>query len=263
MAMENTRKAGKGCADDYLDGFRKACQALGINRQTCDAVYLPLAQEWLQNFAVSSLGQPLPGELWEQPFALEWPAKRTTVRFRGFIDQLIPRQDGKWDLIDYKTNRVLDPAEIRDYTLQLQLYALACRQALGLQVGGLYLYHFPKGALLKIDDDAGVGADAGVVSAGAGAIVDTGASAGAGAGTDAGANAGTSVNSATAIDILTKVGDAIAAGETEISFKWPDRGCRHCPVAVCPLRDEEKTEFAEEEAEPGDQIVEPASESQN
>lgn len=231
MAVEKARKAGKGAADDYLDEFCKACQALGINRQTCDAVYLPLAQEWLQNFASSSLGQPLAGELWEQPFALEWPVERTTVRFRGFIDQLIPRQDGKWDLIDYKTNRVLGPAEVRDYALQLQLYALACRQALGLQINSLFLYHFPKGALLKVDDDAGVGVD-----------VSTGA------------------NSATAADILAKVGNAIAAGETEISFGWPDRGCRHCPVTVCPLRNEEKTEIIEEEAESGEQIAELASE---
>ena len=225
MAVENARKAGKGAADDYLCEFRKACQALGINRQICETVYLPMAQEWLQRFAGSDLGQPMAGELWEQPFAMEWPVSRTTVRFRGFIDQLIPRQDGQWDLIDYKTNRVLGPAEIQDYTLQLQLYALACREALGLQIGNLYLYHFPKGTLLKIDDDAGAGVRA-----------------------SAGANSRAAAGGAAA-GILAKVGDAIAAGETEIDFRWPDRGCRHCPVTVCPLRDEEKTEAAGEETE--------------
>lgn len=205
MALENTRKSGKYGADDYIDEFRKACQELGINKQTCEAAYLPLAQEWLTQFAASSLGQPLDGEIWEKPFALEWPVNLTTVRFKGFIDQLVPRQNGRWDVLDYKTNRVLGPEEIRDYTLQLQLYALACRQGLGLEIENLYLYHFPKGTLLKIEEDA-----------------------------------------QTAADILTKVGDAIAAGVTEIDFRWPDRGCRHCPVAICPLRDEEKTEVDEE-----------------
>ena len=68
----------------------------------------------------------------------------------------------------------------------------------GSEIENLYLYHFPKGTLLKIEEDAQTAADI----------------------------------------ILTKVGDAIAAGVTEIDFRWPDRGCRHCPVAParCAMR---------------------------
>lgn len=73
----------------------------------------------------------------ELEFLLAWPhtTGRDNVRYiRGFIDCLYQDADGRWHLIDYKTNHVAAegvPQEAAVYELQLGVYALAAERALG------------------------------------------------------------------------------------------------------------------------------------
>jgi ATP-dependent helicase/nuclease subunit A len=72
----------------------------------------------------------------EIEFILPWPPGQPHADryLQGVIDCLFLDADGKWRLIDYKTNRVT-PAAVsyvaQQYELQLFVYSLACERALG------------------------------------------------------------------------------------------------------------------------------------
>jgi ATP-dependent exoDNAse (exonuclease V) beta subunit len=73
----------------------------------------------------------------ELEFLLPWPpggAGREGRYLHGYIDCLYQGADGRWRLIDYKTNRVAAtavPQLVKLYELQMLVYSLACEQALG------------------------------------------------------------------------------------------------------------------------------------
>ncbi|QDT65009.1 UvrD-helicase domain-containing protein [Calycomorphotria hydatis] len=72
----------------------------------------------------------------EVDFALSWPVAETTYTLSGQIDGLYQMPDRSWHVIDYK---VISTSEkggsdlIARYAVQLQLYALAVQEVLGLQ----------------------------------------------------------------------------------------------------------------------------------
>ncbi|MBA3480464.1 MAG: UvrD-helicase domain-containing protein [Pirellulales bacterium] len=73
----------------------------------------------------------------EVEFLLPWPIDAADGEGRylhGYIDCLYQGADGRWRLLDYKTNRATIEnagAVARSYESQLLVYALACEQALG------------------------------------------------------------------------------------------------------------------------------------
>jgi ATP-dependent helicase/nuclease subunit A len=86
----------------------------------------------------------------EVEFLIPWPPNgdQTTQRyFHGYIDCLYQGADGRWRLLDFKTNRVTAEnlaAVANQYELQLLVYTLAAEQALGESLAEV--------ALLLLDD---------------------------------------------------------------------------------------------------------------
>lgn len=74
--------------------------------------------------------------LLEQRF--EFPLGRHYVR--GTIDRVDRRADGTYEVIDYKTHLDLWGQERADGDLQLTIYAMACRRALGIEPSHLTYY---------------------------------------------------------------------------------------------------------------------------
>ena len=60
--------------------------------------------------------------------------------------------DGKLILIDYKTDRLVDPARIRRrYQIQLDMYKNAVEAILGRKVDKSYLYLLQNGSFVLMD----------------------------------------------------------------------------------------------------------------
>lgn len=206
-ALERGHEAGTGEMERYQKAFDAACRDQGIPPEVAAKVYFPMVSEWLKAYASGPLGAITPGERWEQAFTLDVPAAGTVIRLRGFIDHLRPRSDGGWDVIDYKTNRHIGAEELADYRLQLQLYALACRNVLDIRPDSLSLYHLPTASLTPVPKDE--------------------------------------PELKKALLLLIKSGEAIAAGEIPHP-EMAGRGCSHCPVSICPKRQDEWASPAEE-----------------
>lgn len=217
-ALSQGRCSGEAEPGRYLGALVEACRSLGLGPPEIQQTYVPLAKGWLESYAAGPMGAAMPGECWEKEFVLELEAPTTVIRFRGFIDHLVPGDDGLWDVIDYKTNRNLGEGEIRDYSLQLQLYALACRNSLGIEPHGLYLYHLPTGSLRPVDNSRHA--------------------------------------MAAAERNLIMAGEAVAAGRLDVDFGLTEKGCRHCPVPVCPRRSAEEPGLADDIMEDYDPALE-------
>ncbi|HYW81504.1 MAG TPA: 3'-5' exonuclease, partial [Thermoguttaceae bacterium] len=90
----------------------------------------------------------------ELEFLLAWPpgSEEPEGRYlQGFIDCLYQDEDGRWHVLDYKTNRVSEAtldAVADDYRMQMSVYALAVERILGESPSELVL-HFLRGSLEK------------------------------------------------------------------------------------------------------------------
>ena len=110
----------------------------------------------LMNFLKNSLAKRMhkaqqAGQLYrEQPFVLGISANRLNPDFpaeekvliQGIIDAFFV-EDGEIVLVDYKTDRVKTPEELRDrYRTQMEFYKTALQTILGLPVKEMLLYSF-------------------------------------------------------------------------------------------------------------------------
>jgi len=90
----------------------------------------------------------------ELEFLLAWPpgSEQSDGRYlQGFIDCLYQDEEGRWHVLDYKTNRVSEAtldAVAADYRMQMSVYALAVERILGESPSELAL-HFLRGSLEK------------------------------------------------------------------------------------------------------------------
>jgi len=90
----------------------------------------------------------------ELEFLLAWPPDGTEAESRylqGFIDCLYQDDEGRWHVLDYKTNRVNEAtldAVAAEYRMQMLVYALAAECVLGEPPVELAL-HFLRGSLEK------------------------------------------------------------------------------------------------------------------
>ena len=119
--------------DDLERLFRERWQPAGFVDRTTEEGYQRRVTTLLDNFwagEVATIGQ---AEHEELPFELviEDPAGVPPVVVTGSIDRIDRLLSGGIEVIDYKTGKVSSQKGV-DESLQLSIYALACRDALGL-----------------------------------------------------------------------------------------------------------------------------------
>ena len=86
----------------------------------------------------------------ELEFLIAWPPGRSGdgPLVQGFIDCLYQDRQGRWHVLDYKTNRVAAadvPRAATAYEMQMLLYALAAEEVLGTSPASLVLYFLQPG----------------------------------------------------------------------------------------------------------------------
>ncbi len=96
----------------------------------------------------------------EVEFVLPWPpgdSKPGGPYLHGFLDCLFQDGQGRWRLIDYKTNRVAGagvPQVAKMYEMQMLAYKLACEQALGAPLAECSLVVLQAGVVHSYEWDA-------------------------------------------------------------------------------------------------------------
>jgi len=123
------------------------------------------AREMIERFANSPRSRALSlaqEDHAEVEFLLAWPpdgdVPRETI-IRGYLDRLYQDTEGRWHVIDFKTNRMSDGrlAELAaKYEMQLLVYALATERILGSAPASLTLHFLRSGEEFAFawDDDA-------------------------------------------------------------------------------------------------------------
>lgn len=125
-----------------------------------------LARRMVEQFAASARWQQLADAkivYRELDFLLAWPPGKTSgddgQYLQGYIDCLYQDPDGRWHLLDYKSNDVSAAAsrdEAARYEMQMVVYALAAEHALGQSPVELALHFLRPGVehILTWDDAA-------------------------------------------------------------------------------------------------------------
>jgi len=85
------------------------------------------------------------GDVWQAEYLKdEVLASNEEIMVQGMMDCYF-LENGKWVLVDYKTDRELDEERLESYRLQLRLYAYALEGATGIEVGEKILYDVRRG----------------------------------------------------------------------------------------------------------------------
>ena len=113
--------------------FHERWVPTGFGDKTTEEGYQRRVDTLLENFwtgEVSSLGEAIHEEL-SFELVIEDPTGAPPVIVHGSIDRIDRLPSGGIEVIDYKTGRISSQKGV-DESLQLSIYALACRDALGL-----------------------------------------------------------------------------------------------------------------------------------
>lgn len=113
--------------------FHERWQPAGFGDRTTEEGYQRRVDTLLENFwtgEVASLGEAIAEEL-EFELVIEDPSGAPPVVIGGSIDRIDRLPSGGIEVIDYKTGKMSSQKDVAD-SLQLSIYALACRDALGL-----------------------------------------------------------------------------------------------------------------------------------
>jgi len=115
-----------------LGGFFEAAWAAGALPSENDAAaWRSRAEPMLDSFWAAESSRPAATIGEEMRFRLDLPPDPKTAVVAGYIDRIDRLPSGGVELIDYKTGRPGRPLEAQS-SLQLSIYALGCRDALGL-----------------------------------------------------------------------------------------------------------------------------------
>lgn len=128
--------------------FRDRWVPTRFGDQVTEQAYQRRVETLLDNFwtgEVSGLGQALHEELWFDLTLAAGPGAPAVV-IGGSIDRIDRLPSGGIEVIDYKTGRVESQKGV-DESLQLSIYALACRDALGLGTPERVTLYFTESAL--------------------------------------------------------------------------------------------------------------------
>ena len=113
--------------------FRERWVPMAFGDRPTEEAYHRRIDTLLGNFwigEVAGLGEAIAGELGFE-LVLEDPDGGAPVVVHGSIDRIDRLPSGGIEVIDYKTGKVTSQKSV-DQSLQLSIYALACRDALGL-----------------------------------------------------------------------------------------------------------------------------------
>ena len=120
-----------------LDSFREALQGSGMQDEVQRRLYEKQGVMQLRAFAEAHAGQPAPEVMeTEKRFDL----KIAGVRVTGRVDRLDRIAGKRVSIVDYKTGKRQDQKDA-DNSLQLSIYALAARDAWGLEPERLVLHN--------------------------------------------------------------------------------------------------------------------------
>lgn len=129
----------------------REARSLGLDRVE-HGECLAMAEEILQKYLTGPLAnlQPDPAHL-ERSFSIFLEGDGVAVELAGVIDRIDRDEEGRWLVVDYKTNRSISPAQWEEYCLQLRLYALAFQELYPDRgIPFLYIYHLTEGKLLPV-----------------------------------------------------------------------------------------------------------------
>jgi DNA helicase-2/ATP-dependent DNA helicase PcrA len=152
FTRERRERAARGdpppTREDLERAFRARWVPSAFGDRTTEEGYQRKVANLLDNFwagEVSSLGEALFEEL-GFTLTLEPPDSSASVVITGSIDRIDRLPSGGIEVIDYKTGRVSSQKGV-DESLQLSIYALACRDTLGLGTPERVTLYFTESAL--------------------------------------------------------------------------------------------------------------------
>ena len=152
FTRERRERAARGdpppTREDLEREFRARWVPTGFGDKTTEEGYQRRVATLLDNFwqgEVSSLSEALHEEL-DFELTLEPDDGSAPVIIHGQIDRIDRLPSGGIEVIDYKTGRVSSQKGV-DESLQLSIYALACRDALGLGTPERVTLYFTESAL--------------------------------------------------------------------------------------------------------------------
>jgi len=126
--------------EDLLEMYNKHWQPLGYKDQDHRELQFEKGKELLKRY----YDQNVPVKV--KPVALEkkFSIKIDGINFRGRIDRIDPIAEGGVEIIDYKTGGIKTQKEV-DKDLQVALYAIGAKEALGLEPKQMSLYFLEEG----------------------------------------------------------------------------------------------------------------------
>jgi RecB family exonuclease len=133
--------------EDLEREFRSRWVPTAFGDRVSEERYERRVDTLLDNFwegEVASLGEALSAEL-DFELRLDPGEGQDPVVIRGSIDRIDWLPPGKLEVIDYKTGNVSSQKSV-DESLQLSIYALACRDALGLGTPDRVTLYFTESA---------------------------------------------------------------------------------------------------------------------
>jgi DNA helicase-2/ATP-dependent DNA helicase PcrA len=134
--LEEHRNGGKPQWDDLERIYEREWNNAGFEDQYQEDEYKHDGREQLRAFFATFLQDPPKVKFLERFFEL--PVDRD-VQLRGRIDQVTDLGEGQDDIVDYKTGRPKDEAALKK-SLAMSIYALAAREALGLNPARISFY---------------------------------------------------------------------------------------------------------------------------
>jgi DNA helicase-2/ATP-dependent DNA helicase PcrA len=132
--------------EEYLS---QRWRSVGFEDAYQEGRYRRSALEQLHRFYEKNIH--LAVSVWGQEKQFQFPLDGVIVM--GRIDQMNKDAEGRLDLVDYKTGRPKDQKEA-DRSLQLSVYALACRDSFHLRAASLSFYNLENGEKITTDRTA-------------------------------------------------------------------------------------------------------------
>jgi DNA helicase-2/ATP-dependent DNA helicase PcrA len=134
--------------DELLDIYEKNWQPLGYLDETHRNLRFESGKKLLEDYYGKNINNKVKHEALEKPFTI----KLDGIKFTGRIDRIDTLEDGGVEIIDYKTGAPKTQKEV-DKDQQVSIYAIAAKEALGLDPKILSLYFVETGEKISTTRD--------------------------------------------------------------------------------------------------------------